>query len=115
MAYSWEHPAINVAVGTAGTNGDNTLVAAVASKVISVLSFKVTTLGTTGTTTTLEDGVNGTVLDRGVVKDSGTGWVEGPAPVNAPLFKTSVNTLLNMTNDSGDDLEFRVTYLLEDA
>lgn len=75
------------------TNGNNTLVAAVADKRIRVVALMLMAAGTV--TVTLQDGAGGTALTGALALTAQTGFCLPYNPVG--WLQTSVNTLLNMS------------------
>ena len=89
------------------TNGDNTLVAAVASRKIRVVSLFVVSAGTT--TVRFESGASGTALTGTMPLVANVGFV---LPFNpAGWFETAVNTLLNMELNAAVAVHGSLTYV----
>ena len=91
----------------AATSGDNTLVAAVASKKIRVLALFLVAAGTVNVR--LESGAGGTALTGQMNLVANTGFV---LPFNpAGWFETAVNTLLNLELSAAISVDGALTYV----
>jgi hypothetical protein len=95
------------AIIDAATSGDNTLVAAVASKKIRVLSLMLVAAGTV--TVRFESGASGTALSGQMNLVANSGFT---LPFN-PLgwFETAVNTLLNLELSGAVSVDGMLTYV----
>ncbi len=89
------------------TSGDNTLVAAVASKKIRVLSMFIVSAGTT--TVRFESGAGGTALTGVMSFIANTGFSLPYNPVG--WFETASNTLLNMELNAAVQVSGSLTYI----
>lgn len=92
---------------SASTSGNNTLIAAVASKKIRVLSY--TLVCTSAVTAKFQSGAGGTDL-TGAMPFGANGGVSVPFnPVGH--FETAVNTLLNLSLGSGVQVSGHINYV----
>ena len=101
--------------GTAASNGDNTLVAAVADKKIKVYAFSLTIISTTAVTCLFQSGASGTEKWR-VALQTPSGVAGGAnlaVPPPAHLFETAVNTLLNLNLSAAVTVHYSVAYFEE--
>jgi len=98
---------VKFAVIDVASAGDNTIVAAVASKKITVLGFHLTTSGGANTYR-WESGASGTALTGQMTLADDTQATVGFAGV--PLFQTAVNTLLNLELSGATSVDGWVTY-----
>ncbi len=95
------------AVIDAATSGDNTLVAAVASKKVRVLALFLVAAGTVNVR--LESGAGGTALTGQMNLVANTGFV---LPYNpAGWFETASNTLLNLELSAAVSVDGALTYV----
>jgi hypothetical protein len=102
--------------GTCNTNGNNTLVSAVASNKIKVFAFSLTVNSTTAVTAIFQSGAGGTELWR-VTLQSPTNIATGANLAVSPpahLFETAaVNTLLNLSLSAAVTVHYSVAYFEE--
>ena len=91
----------------ATTNGDNTIVAAVASKKIRVLAYSFVADAAVGVA--FEDGAGGTELSGQMAVVQNGGVVMPFNPVG--WFETSVNTLLNLETDAVANVRGHLVYV----
>lgn len=98
---------IKFASVNATADGDNTVVAAVASKKLRVLGERLTSTGA-GTIQWKSGG--GTVLDRFISTGNGSGW-SYPGGVDAPAVETVSGEALLLNNPAGVDTVGRISYI----
>ena len=101
--------------GTAASNGDNTLVAAVASKKIKVYGFSLIVISTTAVTCIFQSGAAGTEVWR-VALQTPSGVAGGANLAIQPpahLFETAVNTLLNLNLSAAVTVHYSAAYFEE--
>lgn len=89
------------------TSGDNTILAAVASKKIRVLSMMLVSAGTT--TVRMESGTGGTALTGQMNLTAQTGFALAFSPVGH--FETASNTLLNLELSAAVSVDGCLTYV----
>jgi len=98
---------VKFAAINATTNGDNTIVAAVAGKKILVIFYLLIADAAVGAA--FEDGAGGTELSGQLPFAANGGVVTGYCPVG--VFKTSTNTLLNLETDAIANVRGHLTYV----
>lgn len=101
--------------GSAASNGNNTLIAADATKRIKVKAFSLTTTSTTAMTCIFQDGASGTELWRVIIQAISGANAGANLATSVPdwLFATTANTLLNLNISSANAIHWSVSYYLE--
>jgi len=101
--------------GEATTNGDNTIISAVAGKKIKIFAVTLTMESATAENVMcrFEDGAGGTELFRCHLRHPDDGMAGLTQSISLPsyLFETSVNTLLNLEINGTPDINYSVSYI----
>lgn len=98
--------------GTVSSSGNNTIIAAVASKQITVYAVKLIAVTTTALTAIWQDGAGGTELWRDYIQtpDSVSGGANLAVTPPGFLFQGSVNTLLNLNLSGAIAVHYSLAY-----
>lgn len=101
--------------GSANSNGDNSIIAAVAGKRIRVTSLTLSTAVTTVTTCIFTNAASGTAIHQSILQAAAntTQAYSVSGTVDSPIMSTSPGNALILNLSAGNIIHYSITYYLE--